>query len=173
LFVIVIIFVYVKILVKLLYGEKPFNLKSNMNDPTLIWFLIGIGLLFLEFAAPGLVILFFGIGGLITSLTSYLEITDNLQSQLLTFCIASVLSLILLRKFLKTWFVGNSENETDEMRTEFIGKTVKVTSDIPDGPGLGKVELKGADWNAKSDRSHAEGDMVTVVERDGLTLTVE
>jgi len=117
-----------------------------MNDPTLIWFLIGIGLLLLEFTAPGLVIFFFGLGGLITSLA---------------------------HRFLKSWFLGNSENEKDEMRTEFIGKSVKVTMDIPEGAGLGKVELKGADWNAKSKHTHAKGDMVTVTERDGLTLTVE
>ena len=144
-----------------------------MNDPTLIWFLIGIGLLLLEFTAPGLVIFFFGLGGLITALAHFLGIADSLQSQLFTFSIASIASLLLLRRFLKSWFWGNSENEKDEMRTEFIGKSVKVTMDIPEGAGLGKVELKGADWNAKSKHTHAKGDMVTVTERDGLTLTVE
>ena len=144
-----------------------------MNDPTLIWFLIGIGLLLLEFTAPGLVIFFFGLGGLITALVHFLGIADSLQSQLFTFSIASIASLLLLRRFLKSWFLGNSENEKDEMKTEFIGKSVKVTMDIPEGVGLGKVELKGADWNAKSNHTHAKGDMVTVIEREGLILTVE
>ena len=159
---------------KLLKRERFLTkLNTTMLDPTLIWFLIGIGLLLLEFAAPGLVILFFGIGGLVTSLTSYLDITNNIQSQLLTFIIASVISLILLRKYLKSWFVGNSENEKDEMKTEFIGKSVKVITAIPEGNGRGKVELKGSDWNAISNQSHAVGEIVTVVDRDGLTLTVE
>lgn len=144
-----------------------------MTDPTLIWFLIGIGLLLLEFVAPGLVILFFGIGGLITSLAHHLGFANSLQVQLLIFSIASIASLVLLRKYLKSWFVGDSENEPDEMETEFIGQTVKVVSAIPEGTGRGKVELKGADWNAMSQASHAVGDMVTVIERDGLTLTVE
>ncbi len=144
-----------------------------MTDSTLIWFLVGIGLLLLEFVAPGLVILFFGIGGLITSLAHSLGFADSLQSQLLIFSIASIATLLLLRKYLKAWFVGDSENEPDEMETEFIGQTVKVVVAIPEGTSRGKVELKGADWNAKSKTTHAVGEMVTVIDRDGLTLTVE
>jgi len=49
---------------------------------------------------------------------------------------------------------------------------VRVTQPIPGGAKRGKVELKGADWNAYSENPHEEGDMVKVIERNGLNLTV-
>ena len=67
---------------------------------------------------------------------------------------------------------SDSKDEQGELDTEFIGKTVRVVQAIPGGSVRGKVELKGADWNAYSDQPHAEGDMVKVTERDGLNLTV-
>lgn len=144
-----------------------------MTDPKLIWFLIGAGLLLMEFAAPGLVILFFGVGAIITSLACWLGLADGLSTQLAIFSIASLAFLLSLRKYVQTWFVGDSETEEDEMSTEFINQVVTVTIAIPGGPARGKIELKGADWNATSTKPHAVGDMVTVIERDGLNLVVE
>lgn len=144
-----------------------------MNDPKLVWFLIGAGLLLLEFAAPGLVILFFGVGALVTSLACWLGLADSLQTQLIIFSVASLAFLLSLRKYAKSWFVGDSENVTDEMNKEFIGQVVRVITAIPGGTGQGKVELKGADWNATSTEPHEVGEMVTVVERSGLNLVVK
>ncbi len=144
-----------------------------MDDPKLIWFLIGAGLLLFEFTAPGLVILFFGVGALITSIACWLGMADTMQTQLLIFSIASLACLLTLRKYVQKWFVGDSESESAEMSTEFIEQVVKVVIAIPGGAARGKVELKGADWNATSTEPHAVGDMVTVIERDGLNLIVE
>lgn len=144
-----------------------------MNDPKLIWFLIGAALLLMEFVAPGLVILFFGVGAIITSIACWLGLADGLSTQLAIFSIASLACLFSLRKYVQTWFVGDSEHEPDEMSTEFINQVVTVTIAIPGGAGRGKVELKGANWNATSTSPHAVGDMVTVIERDGLNLVVE
>ncbi len=144
-----------------------------MDDPKLIWFLVGIALLLLEFTAPGLVILFFGVGALVTSLACLLGIADSSLAQLLIFSISSLACLFILRKYVQNWFVGNSENETDEMSTEFINQVVTVVIAIPGGSAKGKVELKGANWNATSESPHAVGDTVTVVERNGLNLVVK
>ncbi len=144
-----------------------------MSDPKLIWFLIGAGLLLAEFAAPGLVILFFGVGALITSIACWLGLADSMQTQLIIFSIASLACLLTLRKYVQKWFVGDSESESAEMSTEFIEQVVKVVIAIPGGAARGKVELKGADWNATSTEPHGVGDMVTVIERDGLNLVVK
>ena len=144
-----------------------------MDDPKLIWFLIGAALLLFEFMAPGLVILFFGVGALITSIACWLGLADSVQVQLIIFSIASLACLLTLRKYVQNWFVGDSESESAEMSTEFIEQVVKVVIAIPGGAARGKVELKGADWNATSEKAHAVGDMVTVIERDGLNLIVK
>ena len=143
-----------------------------MNDPVLIWFLAGIALMLLELALPGLIMIFFGIAAWVVSLACYLGLVSSIGAQSLLFTIATVVSIILLRKYVKTWFVGDSKDEEGELDTEFIGKVVRVTKAIPGGSSRGKVELKGADWNAFSDNPHAKGEMVRVIERDGLNLTV-
>jgi len=143
-----------------------------MNDPVLIWFLAGVALMLLELALPSLILIFFGIAAWVVSLASYLKLVDGISGQCILFSIATILSLLILRKYVKNWFVGESKDEVGELSTEFIGKVVKVTQAIPGGAERGKVELKGADWNARSATSHEVGSMVKVIDRDGLMLTV-
>ncbi len=143
-----------------------------MNDPVLIWFVVGAALIFLEFAAPGLILIFFGIAAWIVSIAKLLGLVGGITSQFWLFSIALLVCLFLVRRYVKKWFVGKSTIEGGELSTEFIGKIVKVTHAIPEGSDRGKVELKGAAWNAYSDTSHAEGEMVKVIKRDGLNLTV-
>lgn len=143
-----------------------------MNNPVIIWFVIGAVLMLLEFAVPGLVLIFFGIAAWVVSLAQYLGLIDGFTAQCLVFSVATILCLVLLRKYVKSWFVGESRDEDDEFQTEFIGQVVRVTHAIPSGPGRGKIELKGAEWNAFSETAHEVGEMVTVIGRDGLNLTV-
>lgn len=144
-----------------------------MSDPILIWFLIGAGLLLLEFVVPGLVLIFFGLGALITSLACWLGFADTIPTQIMIFCIASLLFLLGLRRYVKKWFVGDSDKRNDEIDAKFINQSVKVVVEIPGGSARGKVELNGSDWNAISDESHAVGEMVTIVKRDGLIVVVK
>ena len=74
-----------------------------LSDPAVIWFLIGLGLLLLDLALPGLVILFFGTGAWVTALVCALA-DISLNVQILIFLVASLLGLVLLRKYLKNRF---------------------------------------------------------------------
>ena len=67
--------------------------------PELIWFIIGLICLLLEFAAPGFIIGFFGIGAWIVAGT-LLFFDISLTTQLLLFIIASVLLTVFLRKWI-------------------------------------------------------------------------
>ena len=79
-----------------------------LSDPAVIWFLIGLGLLLLELVLPGLVILFFGTGAWVTALVC--AIADiRLNVQILIFLVASLLGLVLLRKYLKNRFFSRKE----------------------------------------------------------------
>lgn len=143
-----------------------------MDDPTLIWFLIGAVLLISEFAAPGLVILFFGVGALLTSIAVWLGLADSLQAQLMIFSVGSIVCLFTLRKYMKQWFVGDSKNEPGDFSPEFIDKVVVVIVAIPGGAARGKVELNGAEWSATSTLPQEVGEMVTIIAREGLNLKV-
>lgn len=141
--------------------------------PELIWFVVGFVLLMLEFALPGLIIFFFGVGAWIAALVCWVaHVSFNVQMAI--FLVASVLSLVVLRNWLKGIFYGHIENTqelTEEMK-EFVGECAQVVEAI----GIkkhGKVEIHGTRWAAQADQDIAEGDTVTVLSKDNLTLTVK
>ena len=70
-------------------------------NPVLIWFLAGLVLVLLEFAAPGVIIVFFGLGAWIAAVTTWVGLTDGLTSQLLTAGVSSVVLLAVLRRWLR------------------------------------------------------------------------
>jgi len=141
-----------------------------LSDPAVIWFLIGLGLLLLELAIPGLVILFFGAGAWTTALVC--AITDiNLNWQILIFLVASLLGLVLLRKYLKKRFFGRMDKEIDDQLEEFIGRKALAIDDFKDGSG--KVEFKGTRWTANCSEPVSKGDWVLIRSKDSLTFNVE
>ena len=141
-----------------------------LADPAVIWFLVGLGLLLLEMVLPGLVILFFGVGAWVTALVC--AITDiNLNWQILIFLVASLLGLVLLRKYLKKRFFSRTDKEIDDQLEEFIGRKALAIDDFKDGSG--KVEFKGTQWTARSKEPVSKGDRVIIRSKDSLPLIVE
>ena len=141
-----------------------------LSDPAVIWFLVGLGLLLLELALPGLVILFFGAGAWVTALVC--AFTDiNLNWQILIFLVASLLGLVLLRKYLKMRFFGRTDKEIEDQLEEFIGRKAKAVNDFKNGAG--KVEFKGAQWSATCNEPVSKGDWVIIRSKDSLTFKVE
>lgn len=141
--------------------------------PEIIWFLVGLALLIMEFALPGLIIAFFGVGACIVAIVCL--ITDvSLNAQLIIFIIASVLSLVCLRTWLKGIFMGHVKSRQDmtEDIKEFIGERAVVVEKIAPKAG-GKVELHGTNWTAEADAEIPEGTAVEVIGKDSLTLKVK
>jgi len=141
-----------------------------LQDPAVIWFLVGLGLLLLELALPGLVILFFGAGAWVTALVC--AVTDiSLNWQIFIFLIASLLGLVLLRRYLKKRFFSKTDKETEDQLEEFIGKKARAIDDFKDGSG--KVEFKGTRWSARCDEPVKKGDWVTIMSKESLIFTVK
>ena len=141
-----------------------------LSDPAVIWFLIGLGLLLLELVLPGLVILFFGAGAWVTALVC--AFTDiNLNWQILIFLIASLLGLVLLRKYLKRKFFSRTDKEVEEQLEEFIGHRARAIENFKDGNG--KVEFKGTHWTATCKEPVSKGDWVVIRSKESLTFRVE
>lgn len=143
-----------------------------MNDPIILWFIAGALLILAEFMVPGVVIVFFGAGALITSLTTWLGLTESLTSQTLMFGTSSVVLLFSLRHLVKSWFVGKSDDENGDLDDDFTGREAMVTRDIP-GPGIdGRIEIKGSEWKARAESTIVAGTTIIIDGRDGLTLHV-
>ena len=142
-------------------------------EPELIWFLVGLILLLAEFAIPGLIVLFFGIGAWIVSVVC-LVAAPSLNVQLLIFIGSSVLSLVLLRSWLKGMFLGHvtAEQDLSQDLNDFIGERALVVQAIaPNRPG--KVELHGTNWTAEADAEIAVETAVEVIAKENLTLKVK
>jgi len=141
--------------------------------PEIIWFLVGLALLIIEFMLPGLIIAFFGIGAIIVAIVCL--ITDiSVEAQLIIFIVASVLSLLCLRSWLKGIFIGHVKGRQDmtEDLQEFVGERAVVVEKISPKAG-GKVELHGTNWTAQADAEIPEGTAVEVTGKDNLTLKVK
>ena len=144
----------------------------ELARPEVIWFLIGLVLLFAEMMIPGLIIAFFAFGAWVVA--AICLVTDHsLNMQLIIFTASSVLSLVLARSWLKGVFSGyvSSRHDMREDLNDFVGQRAVVVEPItPKLPG--KVEFHGAPWLAAADEEIAEGSVVEIEERDNLTLKV-
>jgi membrane protein implicated in regulation of membrane protease activity len=66
-----------------------------LREPAMVWFLIGLILIVSEFAVPGLVIIFFGLGAWAAAL-ALLAIDMSLFFQIVIFLVVSITSLLVL-----------------------------------------------------------------------------
>jgi membrane protein implicated in regulation of membrane protease activity len=141
--------------------------------PEIIWILIGLVLLIMEFMLPGLIIAFFGVGAIVVAIVCL--ITDiSVEAQLIIFIVSSVLSLLCLRSWLKGIFIGHVKGRQDitEDIEEFVGERAVVVEKITP-KARGKVELHGTNWTAEADVEIAEGAAVEVIAKNSLTLRVK
>ena len=153
----------------LYFREKSHHMEI-LSDPAVIWFLIGLGLLLLELVLPGLVIIFFGAGAWVTALACVLH-DFNLNWQILIFLVASLLGLVLLRKYLRRKFFGKKSGEVEDQLEEFIGHKAIALGDFSEG--MGKIEFKGTHWTAHCNEPVAKNQWVTIVSKESLTLEVK
>jgi membrane protein implicated in regulation of membrane protease activity len=141
------------------------------TQPALIWFFIGLGLILFELAVPGFVLIFFGVGAWCTALLTYLT-GMGLIWQIAFFVAASVITLVLLRKYLKKKFFSEEKGSPSTLEDEFIGKTAVAETDIVPDVG-GKVSFKGTIWTAKSDTKIIAGSTVVITGKESITLFIK
>lgn len=141
--------------------------------PELVWFLIGLVLLLVEFAAPGLVIFFFGLGAWLVALVCFV-VDIGINVQLILFLVSSFLFLVLLRRKLRTFFEGKRSGfeNLDDRLDEYVGRKVSVVKAIVPNVA-GKVEFYGTNWEAEADEDIPEGTVVEIVEKNNITFKVK
>jgi membrane protein implicated in regulation of membrane protease activity len=146
---------------------------KDFLKPELIWFVIALVLLILEFVLPGLVIFFFAAGACVVALIC-LVADIGINAQLAIFIVTSVLALLCLRRWLRAIFVGHitSKQDMTEDLKEFVGERAIVKEKIT--PKLvGRVEFHGTNWAAEADEEIGEGAVVEIVGKDNITLRVK
>ena len=146
-----------------------------MFNPTTVWFVLGLILALSEFAVPGVILIFFGIGAWIVAASTYLGLTGSFESQVLLFSSSSIVILIFLRKWIKGKYYGHVSDVQDlsQNMDEFTGKSVVVIKDVIPGKPGGTVEFKGSTWSAVSDEYIRNGEFAIIREIDGITLKIK
>jgi len=139
-----------------------------------LWFLAGLLMILSEFMIPGIILVFFGAGAWIVALGIWLGIMPGLGAQLLVFAVTSVLLLVFLRRRFRDGFLGRVSEEglaADSIDDE-IGGTVIALEDMSPG-GKGRVEYKGAAWQALCSTPLAKGERARITAHEGITLIIE
>jgi membrane-bound ClpP family serine protease len=159
------------------WTEKVVELMPDQKTifhPVLLWFLLGLTLIFLEFVVPGVILVFFGIGAWAVTVTTHFGLTTSFQSQLLIFAVTSILLLVVLRKWIKGKFYGHVGDVQDQTKNldEFTGQSVVVLEEVIPNKMEGAVEFKGAKWRAVSDEHLKNGEIAIITSVDGITFRV-
>ena len=144
-------------------------MEKILNAPV-IWFIIGFLFFLLEFAVPGFILFFFGIGAwVVAGITFFSDISLNLQ--IFIFLGTSLLTVLLFRNWLKNK-LGMMNPPKNVLEDEIIGKTAKAETPIQPGQ-QGKVYFKGASWSATSADNIHIGEEVSIIGYDSIVLIVK
>ena len=137
------------------------------------WAMAGLVMILAEFAVPGLVIAFFGVGALLTAgLTAIIPgLISSVPLQILLWLGGSVGTLLGLRRHAAKLFKGKATRGT-EGEDEYTGRTVEVVEEVRAGKP-GRVRFQGTTWTAITyDQPLAVGDMAEIMKSENLTLVV-
>lgn len=140
--------------------------------PQLLWFGLGVVLLLLEFANPGVVLIFFALGAWLVALLC-LTVEVSLNLQLGVFVVSSVALLLVFRSRIK----GRIDRRQPTaggggVFDEFVGKRALVTREIR-SDRAGRVDYRGTTWAAEAGERIPEGASVEIIEKENLTLIVK
>ena len=140
-------------------------------SPVWLWMYVGAFLMLAELVLPGFVMFFFGLAAVTVSLFKWLFPALPTWAQLAAFSVFSIVYILVLRRYLKKVFKGDTE-QTASIQNEFLGRIGRVVEIVrPDVPG--RIMLGDAEWMATSAMRLDVGTEVKVVSQNNLTLRVE
>jgi membrane protein implicated in regulation of membrane protease activity len=138
-----------------------------------LWLLVGLALLGIEMLTPGgFFTIFFGVAAIIVGVLTRFGLAGPAWMQWIWFSGLSIASLLFLRKPLLDW-MRRREVKRPAVDT-LVGETAVVLEPVP-GNGVGKAELRGTSWSARSadGSSLPAGTRCRVDRVDGLTLWIK
>lgn len=133
----------------------------------IIWIVIGLILAALEMIVPGLVIIWFGVGALVTGIIAIF--IRNPYFQYGIFLVVSGLGI-----FLAQW-IGRKITKPEPVPVGALrlsGAVGVVVKEIKP-PDLGRVKVTGEEWLAEAKEAIGVGAKVKVLRVDGTHLVVE
>ena len=132
-----------------------------------VWIIAGLVLAVLEMIVPGMVIIWFGIAGVVTGILAFF--VHNQYVQFSVFAILSGLMVIFSQRIARR--ITHAEPELVGAN-RWVGTIGRVIADIRP-PEFGRVKVHGEEWRATATREIPAGATVRVVAVAGTHLEVE
>ncbi|MDH7514578.1 MAG: NfeD family protein [Bacteroidota bacterium] len=115
------------------------------------WFVFALVFFIMEIITPGFVLMWFGIGALISGVLDLLGVHDIIL-QVIVFVVTSIVLVSLSRTLFKNVFMRSSPGAGLKTNAEaLIGKTGVVTEAIDNERSTGRILVDGQDWAARSE----------------------
>lgn len=131
------------------------------------WLVVAFVAAILEVSVPHFGSAFVGAGAIAAAAAAYLHY--GVSVQLATFVLVLAVSLTVLRSRLVRLIGGRGvPSRTDTL----VGRDGVVTHDIEPTTGMGRVNVSGEDWAARSTSAIVAGTRIRVVGADGIVLEV-
>lgn len=137
---------------------------------TIFWLITFVVLLIIEIITLGLTTVWFALGAIAAFLAAY--VGTGVAIQVVVFLIVSILLLIVTRPLVMKHFNQKRERTNAE---SLIGQKAVVIEKIDPIHGVGRVEVNGMEWSAKTEESgEIEKDTIVSIKGiQGVKLIVE
>ena len=134
------------------------------------WLSLAGVLIVVEILAPGIFFLWLGIAAALVGAVSWVWPDIHWQVQVLLFAAASVLAVVLSRRFVRSHPIETDRPNLNRRGEEYVGRTFTLDQAIVDG--IGRLKVGDTVWRAAGPELPA-GTRVRVTATDGATLRVE
>ncbi len=146
--------------------------SSCILSAWVIWVIIALFFLIIEVFTAGFAVACFSVGAVAAAIVAACGL--GLTWQLVFFSVFTFLAFVMVRPFVIKHFYQTDEAQRKSNADALIGKSAKVTEEICNEKGTGRVAIDGDDWRAVSDTQSiiTKGETVVVKSRDSIVLTV-
>ena len=134
------------------------------------WWILAGFLLILELTAPAFLFLWLGMAAATVGLILLVFPSITLETQLVLFAIASVLSIIAWRRYRETNPTKTDQPNLNRRGHQYVGRVFSLDNPIINGEG--KVTVDDSTWRVKGPDLPA-GTSIKVVGVDGVIFAVE
>jgi len=132
------------------------------------WLVLGLVLMGLEVAAPGVFLFWLGLAGLLVGLLSF-AINIGWEIQLIAFAVFSLAAVPVWRRLARAKSSAPEQNFLNRRSDALVGRVFTLEKPIQDG--FGTVRVDDTIWRVAGPDAPA-GSRVKVVRADGASLTV-